>query len=359
MNIHLCFVHSFGFFQNWQGLGGGIRSEIIFMKIQLVHSYEDLVNIDNLLSAWEEFLKGKRHKKDVQQFQFNLMANILSLNHELSSKRYRHGKYEEFSISDTKPRTIHKASVRDRLLHHAVYRILYPFFDKMFIADSFSCRIDKGTHKAIERFREYGYIVSKNNTKTCWVLKCDVKKFFASIDQKVLLNILDNRIPDKNIVGLLKEIIDSFNSERKGIGLPLGNLTSQLFSNIYMNEFDQFVKHSLKVKHYIRYADDFVILSQNKKYLEKLVLLLQNFLDDKLKLTIHSNKIFIKTLSSGVDFLGWVHFLHHRVLRTKTKQRMFKRLKETQASETINSYLGILKHGNTYKIKTRIFIAEK
>ncbi len=324
------------------------------MKIQLVHSYEELVSIDNLLLAWEEFLKGKKRKRDVQQFQFNLMAHILSLNHELSNKQYRHGHYEEFSISDTKPRTIHKAAVRDRLLHHAVYRILYPFFDKTFIADSFSCRKNKGTHRAIERFRRYGYMVSKNNTKTCWVLKCDVKKFFASIDQKVLLNILDNRILDKDIVGLLKEIIVSFNSGKEGIGLPLGNLTSQLFANVYMNEFDQFVKRVLKVEYYIRYADDFVILSDQKDYLVRLISQIQLFLDQKLHLKLHKDKISIKTLFSGVDFLGWVHFSDHRVMRTKTKNRMFQRLKINKKPESLSSYLRLLKYGNTEKIRYTI-----
>ncbi len=234
------------------------------MKNILVHNYEDLISIDNLLSAWQEFLKGKRNKKDVQLFSFHLMDNILSLHYDLKNNTYNHGGYECFKINDPKPRIIHKALVRDRLLHHAVYRILYPFFDKTFISDSFSCRNSKGTHKAINRFREFSCIVSKDNTITCWVLKCDIRKFFHSIDLNVLIDILKQRIPDKNIINLLSEIIFSF----KPNGLPLGNLTSQLFSNVYMNEFDQFVKHKLKVKYYIRYADDFVILSENKNYLK-------------------------------------------------------------------------------------------
>jgi len=152
------------------------------MKIILDHRFEDVIHMENLLLAWEEFIKGKKNKKDVQEFQFHLMDNILSLHHDLINGNYKHGGYKEFKINDPKPRIIHKASVRDRFLHHAVYRILYPFFDDTFVADSFSCRINKGTHKAIKRFRKFGRIVSKNNTKTCWILKCDVKKFFASID---------------------------------------------------------------------------------------------------------------------------------------------------------------------------------
>lgn len=195
------------------------------------------------------------------------MDNIFSLHGDLTNHIYNHGGYQAFKINDPKPRDIHKASVRDRLLHHAIYRILYFFFDKTFIADSYSCRLNKGTHKAINRFLRYSYRVSKNNTKTCWVLKCDIRKFFANIDHKILIEILKEYISDEDSVKLLENIIESFSSAKeKNIGLPLGNLTSQLFVNIYMNKFDQFVKHKLKVKYYIRYADDFVILSNNKKY---------------------------------------------------------------------------------------------
>jgi len=320
------------------------------MKIVLEHSYKDLISIDNLLLAWQEFLKGKRNKADVQKFQFNLMDNILSLYYDLANNKYKHRGYQQFKVNDPKPRLIHKASVRDRLLHHAVYRILYPFFDKTFIADSFSCRDGKGTHKAINRFKELSYIVSKNNTKTCWILKCDIKKFFASIDQDILINILEQRISDKDIVNLLKEIISSF----KPNGLPLGNLTSQLFANIYLNEFDQFVKHKLKIKYYIRYADDFVIFSEDKKYLENLIQIIRYFLQTDLKLTLHPDKVFIKALSSGMDFLGWINFADHRVLRGKTRKRMFRRITKNLSIETSNSYLGLLKHGNTGKIREQI-----
>jgi len=316
------------------------------MKI-LIHKYEDIISVENILEAWQEFLISKKSKPDVQEFSLRLMDNVFNLNYDLTYHTYKHGDYQQFKINDPKPRTIHKASVRDRLLHHAVYRILYPFFDKTFISDSFSCRNNKGVHKTINRFREFSYIVSKNNIKTCWVLKCDIKKFFASVDQDILINILEKYIQDKEIINLLKEIIFSF----KPNGLPLGNLTSQLFSNVYMNEFDQFVKHKLKVKYYIRYADDFVFLSEDKNYLEKTIPEIACFLQIKLKLTLHPDKIFIKTLSSGADFLGWVNFVDHRVLRTKTKNRMLKRIKKNPSVETLNSYLGMMKHGNTQKIK--------
>jgi retron-type reverse transcriptase len=318
----------------------------------LGHTFEDIVSIENILNAWREFVKGKRGKKDVQEFQSRLMANILELNQDLVNHTYRHGGYHAFNICDPKPRRIHKASVRDRLLHHAIYRILYPFFEKTFIADSFSCRLDKGTHKALNRFRSFFYIVSRNNMRSAFILQCDIKKFFANIDHKVLTQILATYISDQNIIWLLSEVIDGF-STKPGIGVPLGNLTSQLFVNIYMNEFDQFVKHTLKEKHYIRYADDFVFFSEDRNSLENLIPPIKNFLDANLHLELHPEKLFIKTIASGVDFLGWVHFPDHRVLRTSTKRRMVKRLSLNPSPETIASYQGMLKQGNTYKLRSR------
>ena len=294
-------------------------------------------------------MRGKRKRKDVAKFSLNLLDNILMLHQELVDKTYCHGSYHAFKINDPKPREIHKASVRDRLLHHAIYRILYPYFDKKFIFDSFSCRRNKGTHRAMNRFREYGRIVSRNHTRTAWVLKCDIKKFFANIDHDILKDILARNISDLNILWLLHQIIGSFPK-----GLPLGNLTSQLLVNVYMNEFDHFAKRDLKIEYYIRYADDFLILHEDRKYLEKILLKVSGFLETRLKLSLHPDKVFIKTLASGVDFLGWVHFPKHRVLRTATKRRMGKRLEKNKSPETINSYLGLLKHGNTHNLKKEI-----
>jgi len=283
------------------------------------------------------------------------MQNILKLHQELVAGTYRHGGYHHFKINDPKPRDIHKAGVRDRLLHHALYRKLYPFFDRTFIFDSYSCRDGKGTHKALKQFRIYASRASSDHANTVWILKCDVRKFFASIDQEVLMKIVRRFIPDNRIVVLITGIIESFNSGPKGEGLPLGNLTSQLLVNIYMNEFDQFVKNTLKVRYYVRYADDFVLLSKDKNYLLKALPYVEAFLRDTLKLTLHSRKIFLTTLASGVDFLGWVHFPDHRVLRTSTKRRMFRRINEMGGKEeTVNSYYGLLSHGNAHKLVARV-----
>ncbi|MFH0829140.1 MAG: reverse transcriptase domain-containing protein [Candidatus Kerfeldbacteria bacterium] len=323
------------------------------MKRQLTHRFEDIILVENLLAAWQEFVVGKRTKADVQDFALHLMDNILQLHAELANGTYRHGGYERFNITDPKPRIIHKASVRDRLLHHAVYRMLYPFFDRTFLSDSYSCRDNKGTHKALQRFRAVSRKVSKNNTKTCWVLQCDIKKFFATINHQVLLSILSQYIPDRRILALLRNIVESF-SITLGTGLPLGNLTSQLLVNVYMNEFDQLVKHRLRTKWYIRYADDFVFVSDNRDWLAHLVPQIREYLTQKLRLTLHPNKVSIKTLASGVDFLGWVHFPAHCVLRTTTKRGMMRRIQEHATNDTLRSYLGLLKHGSTHKIRERL-----
>ncbi|MBI5798418.1 MAG: group II intron reverse transcriptase domain-containing protein [Candidatus Yonathbacteria bacterium] len=315
------------------------------------HTYNNIISVENLLLAWREFKRWKAQKKDVQEFEMRIMENILLLHTDLKNKTYTHGGYEAFVISDPKRRDIHKARVRDRLLHHAIYRVLYPFFDKTFIADSYSCRNNKGTHKAMKRFETFGRKVSKNYTKTCWILKCDIRKFFASIDQQILLSILRGYVKDENIVWLLERVILSFESTEKRKGLPLGNLTSQLLVNIYMNEFDQFMKRKLKAKYYLRYADDFVVLHEDKKYLKSLVPRISEFLSTHLKLTLHPRKLFLKTLTSSVDFLGWVHFSKYRVLRTATKSRMFSRISGDSDNDALmGSYKGMLSHGNGWKL---------
>ncbi len=156
---------------------------------------------------------------------------------------------------------------------------------------------------------------------------------------------------------LIKQILKSFHTTAPGIGLPLGNLTSQLLVNIYMHEFDMYVKQELRVKYYIRYADDFVVLSEDKKYLQNLLKKIELFLKDKLHLSLHPDKVFIQSYALGVDFLGWKHFSHHRSIRTRTKRKIAKSLKGYPRLETINSYRGLLRHGNTYKIQKSVGIA--
>ncbi|MFZ4500072.1 MAG: reverse transcriptase domain-containing protein [Minisyncoccia bacterium] len=312
--------------------------------------------MENLLVTWERFLRGKRHKKDVIQYQAKLSDNLVDLHTLLHRRTYTHAPYWAFNISDPKPRNIHKAIVRDRLLHHLIYKTLYPYFEQRFIHDSFSCRVNKGTHRAIDRFQEFALRVSKNNTRTCYVLKCDIKKFFASIDHEILVLILKRHVEDEELLWLIREVTSSFHTTREGVGLPLGNLTSQLLVNVYMHEFDMFMKQGLRVTYYIRYADDFVILSSTKEYLEGILQKIHAFLNEKLKLQMHEHKVYIKTFATGVDFLGWIHFPYHRQIRTTTKRKIFKKLKGYPKSETVNSYRGLLMHGDTYEIRQRMRI---
>ena len=295
--------------------------------------------------------------------------NIFQLRQELQARTYRHSDYTSFYVKDPKLRHIHKACVKDRVLHHAIFRILYPIFDADFIFDSYSCRIRKGTHRAVNRLQEFAMKASKTNTKNCFALKCDIKRFFGSVDQTILLSLIEKKIKNDNAMWLIREIVKSFSTDANK-GLPLGNITSQLFANVYLNELDQFVKHKLKVRYYIRYCDDFVIFGEDK-WLEKLIPRLSCFLGEKLKLLLHPNKIEIRKYRQGIDFLGYVSFPNHRILRTKTKKRMFRKMKQKRKeltqdkisresfNQTLQSYLGMLRHCDSYELKQALLFEEE
>jgi len=325
-------------------LGGGTTRRKIRHNI-----FREIISLENLFLAWGEFRRGKNKRKDVQKFNFNLEDNIFQLHQELKLKTYQHSYYTPFYIQDPKLRRIHKACVRDRVLHQAIFRILYPIFDKSFIYDSYSCRFNQGTHKAVRRLNSFCQKSSRNNYQRIYILKCDIKRFFDSIDQGILLKIIKRKIKDNDAIWIIEKIIRSFKNEN-GTGLPLGNVTSQLFANIYLNELDRFIKRILKIGYYIRYCDDFAILNENKRNLENLIQLISQFLENQLKLNLHPGKIIIRKYNQGIDFLGYVTLSYHRVLRTKTKKRMFGRIN----NKNIQSYLGILKHCEGYKLRKKI-----
>ncbi len=339
--------------------------------------FDEVVAAEHLFTAWDEFRKGKGNKRDILRFELQLEQNIFQLHRELLSRRYRHGPYHGFHIADPKPRHIHKATVRDRVIHHAVFKVLNRVFDPTFIADSFSCRIGKGTHKGVARVQSIIRKVSKNGTQSCYALKCDIKKFFDTVDHDTLFAILKRRIKDPDFLWLLEEVIESYSvpireRERERVnalprvGIPIGNLTSQIFANIYMNEFDQCVKHELLIKNYARYTDDFVIISDSRLYLEQLVPVIMEVLRDRLKLSLHPKKITIQPRHRGVDFLGYIIFPHYRLVRTGTRQRILKKLKQRAQErnrglrsdqslhQTLQSYLGVLSHANSYKLGRRL-----
>jgi retron-type reverse transcriptase len=332
--------------------------------------FDKIIKPVMLFLAWEEFKNGKNFKLDVLLFEQELERNIFKLATDLKREEYRHDKYAGFYISDPKPRHIHKATVRDRVLHHAIFNVLNPIFEPTFISNSFSCRVGKGNRKGVLCLKRMLNKESQNNTKACYVLKCDIRKFFDSIDHDILLEVLDRKIKDKKAMNLMREIIGSFNSVKSDLfskkGVPIGNLTSQIFANIYMNEFDQFVRHKLKVKHYARYTDDFVIVSRDKEYLANLIPEVNEFLDKNLKLELHPKKVEIIPYHKGVDFLGYIVFPHHMLVRKKTKKRIIKKLtlkldqyqkgiiekKTFQAS--LQSYLGVLSHANAYQFSENL-----
>ena len=327
--------------------------------------FNNIISVNNLFLAFKEFKKGKSKKPGVRLFESDLRNNILKINNLLMSKKWIPDPYISFYVKDPKLRHIHKASVRDRVLNQAVFRILYRIFDKSFIFDSYSSRINKGTHGAVFRLSDFIRKESNNYKLNVFALKCDIRKFFDNISHDILLDLIENKITGKDALWLIACIVKSF-EKYPGKGIPLGNVTSQLFANIYLNELDQFIKHVLKVKYYIRYCDDFVILSKDEDYLKNIIEKIGCFLNNNLELGLHSNKIIIKRVNRGIDFLGYVAFYHHRTLRTKTKRRMIKKIilrkKQFKSgiinyesfNQTLNSYFGVLKHCKGFKIKKEI-----
>lgn len=331
------------------------------------HIFERMIMPESLFAAWEEFRKGKHTRKDVQEFEWSLEENIFSLHRDLRSGTYRHGPYHAFHICDPKQRQIHKAAVRDRIVHHAVFAALNPLFEPTFIAHSFSCRKEKGTHRGVDALETMLRKVSRNHRRNCYALKCDIHKFFASVDHAILLRILSEKINDDRMMRLLRVIIESFSDG----GIPIGNLTSQLFANVYMNEFDQFMKHDLKVRWYLRYTDDFIVVSDDEAYLRHLISPIQQFLHTHLRLALHPYKVSIRKYRQGIDFLGYILLPHHRVLRTTTKRRIFRKLRQkadacerdvispVSFEQSLQSYLGVCSHADTFRmsetLRNRVF----
>jgi retron-type reverse transcriptase len=274
-----------------------------------------VVTTENLYKAWNDFVRGKRKRADVNDFAARLIDNLHELYSDLVSGQYTHESYTEYMVCDPKKRIIHKASVRDRVVHRLLYNALYAYFDKRFIHDSYSCRKGKGTHKARTRFRDFANRVSENYTSQCYILKFDIKKCFASIDQDVLKEILGAHIADEKMCKLTRCIIDSFK-----LGLPLGNLTSQLFINIYLHELDKYIKQVLKVNHYIRYADDVVIVGRSREDLVALMDDITIFIDSTLCLQVH--KIKVESIYNGVDIVGEIFFPKYTTLRRCVVRRI-------------------------------------
>ncbi len=288
--------------------------------------YSQICCYDNLCLAFKKARKRKTLKPYVVKFEKNLKNNLLQLRTELLFGIYQPKPLEVFILRDPKTRKISKSDFRDRVVHHALCNIIEPIFDKTFIYDSYANRIGKGVLKAVERFDCFKRKVSKNNTKTGFVLKADIKHYFETVDNNILIDVIKKKVNDIRVIWLIRIILENHTTKIGGKSMPLGNLTSQFFANIYLNELDQFVKHILRAKHYIRYVDDFVILHISKKKLDEYKLKIATFLKEKLALDLHLEKSKILPITKGTDFLGFRIFPYHRLVRKKNIRKFSKKL---------------------------------
>lgn len=341
--------------------------------------YEQIYDFENLHQAYLEARKGKRYRDDVLQFTANLEENLIQIQNELIYGTYKVGRYREFYVYEPKKRLIMALPFKDRVVQWAIYRVLNPLYEPTFIEHSYACRVGKGTHKAAAKLQEWLRIVSKKREKW-YYLKLDISKYFYRVDQKLLINIVAKKVKDRNLLQLLWKIIrsedtqfglqitanmDNNDQRLENCGMPIGNLTSQLFANVYLNELDQFVKQKLGIRYYIRYMDDVIILHNNKKHLHKTLEDISDFLRDNLRLQLN-NKTAIRPITLGIEFVGYRMWNTHKKLKKQTAFKMKKRLKwlmkeyakDRVSLDTIKaslfSYLGILQHCNTYRLKRKV-----
>lgn len=338
------------------------------------HLYKKLCSYENILSAFQKARRGKSKKDYVVKFESDLINNLRELQKELINKTYSPSNLKKFIIRDPKTRTIHSSVFKDRIVHHAIVNILNPIYEKVFIHDSFASRKDKGSHEAVKRFELFLRKVSSNgkliknsynnNSITGYVLKADFRHYFDSVNHKVLINILRKKIADEDLIWLIKKVLENFEIE-KGIGMPLGNYTSQFFANVYLNELDYYVKHVLRAKYYIRYVDDFVILHKNKEILEYFLEHINNFLPC-LKIKLHPDKTAIYPLRNGTTFLGYRVFYYYKLLRRRNIRYFLKKLKNNlflyknneitkeQLKSRVNGWMGYAKFGNTWNFREKL-----
>ncbi len=338
-----------------------------------------LFSFINLNSAWRQCKKNKRFKPTTSEFEFHLEKEIIRLIKMLRSGSYYPGCFAAFVITEPKTREIFAAPFCDRVVHHLVYGYLLPIFEPKFIFTSFACRPEKGTHLAVTKLRHFMRKRSPFIPK--YYLQADIKNFFCSINQNILFKQIQRIIKNRTILWLCKIIIfhDCTKNHTKhgqlklfskvpphkslfnapaGRGLAIGNLTSQFFANVYLDELDQFVKHKLKCPYYIRYVDDFVILAENKETLFKMKIKIENYLAQNLELELHPNKWKIKPISSGIDFLGYFIKPSHTLVRRRVIKNFKKKLHTYQTGNknmkfilsSINSYYAHFNHAASYRL---------
>jgi RNA-directed DNA polymerase len=343
--------------------------------------WQELCSYDNLFRAYKKARKRKTTKSYVAHFEKDLKNNLLSLHTELLFHSYSPKPLVNFTIRDPKTRNTRKSTIfcvpeisnfceisksdfRDRVIHHALCNIIEPSFEKSFIFDSYANRIGKGTLKAVERFDYFKRKAGRNNTIPCYVLKADIRKYFDEIDHSVLIAAIKKKVRDKKVIWLIKKILKNCNPNSKG--MPLGNLTSQFFANVYLNELDYFIKHKLKVKYYIRYVDDFVILHESSKQLEYYRSAANAFLRSHLALQLHPDKTRIIRLKNKLTFLGFRIFYHHRLLKKQNINKMKRKseyltcmfaggqISYDTVYDFFEGWMAYAKNANTYKLRMKV-----
>jgi len=307
--------------------------------------YNQIYSFNNLHNAYLKVRRSKRYKREILEFSFNLEENLFKIKKELKDETYIHGGYKKFIVRDSKKREIKAPKVKDRLLHHALCNLISPIFENTFYNYSYACRKGKGNHRAVNDFKR-----KLKNKGEFFCFKSDISKYFDNVDLNILYNIIERKIKDKKVLVLMDKILKS---NQKGI--PIGNLTSQLFANVYLNEMDQFIKRALKAKCFFRYMDDFLILGENKKGLRNIKNKLEVFLKYKLGLEYKEKATSIFPISSGIDFLGYIIFEKYTLLRKKTVLKMVKKIKKRTFEQALNSWKAYTKRTRSYLLKKNIF----
>lgn len=319
--------------------------------------FTQVTQFSNLVRAWKLASRGKRDRLPVARFSAEMDTRLLDLKHALETNTWRPGLHRQFFVYDPKFRSIAAPPFADRVVHHAICHVIEPLFERRFIFDSYACRVDKGAHLGIRRLQKF---LRKKNT--AYALKCDISKFFASINHDILRQIIRQTIHDPKLLEVLDRIIAGYSP-----GIPIGNLTSQLFANVYLDQLDHFIKEDLRIKYYLRYMDDFVILGENKAELTKILATIRTFLTDTLKLTLHPCKVRLFPTRLGVDFVGYVAFPDHILLRPKNVRHFAKKLRRQQKSlalgkitqkdfeESVRSWIAHAKHADTFGLRRKLF----
>lgn len=325
----------------------------------------ELCSYSNLELAFKNARKHKTLKRHVIEFESDLANNLSLLRTELLLHSYQPKPLETFILRDPKTRKISKSDFRDRVVHHALCNIIEPFFEKMFIYDSYANRKGKGTLRAVQRFEYFWNKLSQNNTFPVFILKSDIRHYFDEVDHSILLKIIRKRINDPKVLWLIQRVLSNYSTKERR-GMPLGNLTSQFFANVYLNELDQLVKHKLKARHYIRYVDDFVILHYSKEKLSHWKEKIAVFLREKLALNLHPEKTKIISADRGVDFLGLKIFPYHKIMKKRNVlsfRRQLRALCERydageimydKVYDYLEGWIAYAKNADTYNIRKRI-----